>query len=264
VNTLEDIGVTTPVTVTADYHLSFAFSIPTSAFPFNPAMTLPPPGACAAYVKSGDVTNANPLPGSLPPNAPLDLGPPLVLSGPNGMKILTADFNAPFSVRSGQLGGFIGNNILPSSLYLNPGSYSITGMGGTGVGPFSVNFTVPQPLNWTNQSSLGIVMRTQPLTLNWTGGETGDLDFVIGVGVDLPTNSSSTFVCSVPSGANSFTVPPDVLANLPATRPNPLQSKDVIYLLSVQGPSIVSLKASGLTSGETSFYLINGKTVFFQ
>jgi hypothetical protein len=137
-------------------------------------------------------------------------------------------------------------------------------MGGTGVGPFSVNFTIPQPLNWTNQSSIGTVVRSQPLTLNWTGGETGDLDFVIGLGVDLPTNSSSIFVCSVPSGASTFTVPPDILANLPATRPNPLQSKDVIYLLSVQGPSIVNLNATGLTSGATSAYLINGKTVLFQ
>jgi uncharacterized protein (TIGR03437 family) len=264
VNTVEDVGVTAPVTVTADYHLSFAFAIPTSAFPFNPAMTLPPPGGCTDYTESGDVTNANPLPGSLPPSAPLGLGAPLLLTGPNGMKTLTADFNAPFSVRSGQLGGFITNNILPNSLYLNPGAYSISGMGGTGVGPFSVNFTIPQPLNWTNQSSIGTVVRSQPLTLNWTGGETGDLDFVIGLGVDLPTNSSSIFVCSVPSGANTFAVPPDILANLPATRPNPLQSKDVIYLLSVQGPSIVNLNATGLTSGATSAYLINGKTVLFQ
>jgi uncharacterized protein (TIGR03437 family) len=264
VNTVEDVGVLAPVTVTADYHLSFAFTIPTSAFPFNPAVTLPPPGACTDYNETGDVTNAHPLPSSLPPNAPLDLGSPLLLTGPNGMKTLTASFNAPFSVRSGQLGGFITNNILPNSLYLSPGSYTVTGMGGTGVGPFSTNFTIPEPLNWTNQSSLGIVPRTQPLTLNWTGGSTGDLDFVIGVGVDLPSNSSSIFVCSVPSGASSFTVPADVLANLPATRPNPLQSKDAIYLLSVQGPSIVNLNASGLTSGATSSYLINGKTVLFQ
>jgi uncharacterized protein (TIGR03437 family) len=262
--TVEDIGVTAPVTVTGDYHLSFAFTIPSTTFPFNPAVTLPPPGACTSYSAKGDITNAHPLPSSLPPNAPLDLGPPLLLSGPNGLRTLTADFNAPFSVRSGQLGGFITNNILPNSLYLTPGSYSITGMGGTGVGPFTTNFTLPPPLNWTNQSSLGVVMRTQPLTLNWSGGSEGDLDFVIGLGVDLPTNSSSIFVCSVGYEANSFTVPPDILANLPATRPNPLQSKDVIYLFSVPGPSIANLKATGLQFGSTSTYIIDGKTVFFQ
>ncbi len=262
--TVEDIGVTAPVTVTADYHLSFAFTIPHVPFPFNPAVTLPPAGACTDYNATGDVTNNNPLPGSLPPAAPLDFGPPFLLTGPNGMKTLTAAYNAPLSVRSGLLGASITNNILPNSLYLTPGSYTVTGMGGANIGPFSTTFTVPQLLNWTQQSTLGVVPRNQPLTLNWTGSSEGDLDFVIGVGVDLPTNSSSIFVCTVPYETNSFTVPADILANLPATRPNPLQSKDVIYLFSIPGPSIANLKATGLDSGSTSSYIILGKTVLFQ
>ena len=182
------------------------------------------------------------------------------------MKTLTTAFNAPLSVRSGLLGGSITNNILPSSLYLTPGSYSLTGMGGMGgrIGAFSTNFTLPQPLNWTNQSSLGVVMRSQPLTLNWTGGGDEDSNFVIGLGVDLPTNSSSIFVCSVPPGAHSFTVPSDVLANLPATRPNPLQSKDVIYLFSIPDASEANLNATGLDVGYTATYIIDGKTVIFQ
>ena len=264
ITTIEDVGVTTPVTVTGDYHLSFAFTIPRTTFPFNPAVTLPPPGACTDYNETGDVTNAHPLPGSLPPATPLDFGAPFLLTGPNGMKTLTAAFNAPFSVRSGLLGGSITNNILPNSLYLTPGSYSLTGLGGTSIGAFSTNFTLPQPLNWTNQSSLGVVMRSQPLTLNWTGGSEGDYNYVIGVGVDLPTNSSSIFVCTVPYEANSFTVPSDVLANLPATRPNPLQSKDVIYIFSIPGPSVSNLNATGLDVGYTSTYIIHGKTVIFQ
>ena len=262
--TVEDVGVTAPVTVTADYHLSFAFTIPRVPFPFNPAVTLPPPGACTDYNETGDVTNAHPLPGSLPPPAPLDFGAPFLLTGPNGMKTLTAAFNAPLSVRSGLLGGSITNDILPNSLFLTPGSYTVTGLGGTSIGPFSATFTLPQPLNWTEQSSLGVVTRSQPLTLNWTGGGAYDSNFVIGLGVDLPTNSSSIFVCSVPYGANSFAVPPDILANLPATRPNPLQSKDVIYLFSIPGASVANLNATGLDVGYTSTYLIDGKTVIFQ
>jgi uncharacterized protein (TIGR03437 family) len=262
--TVEDVGVTAPVTVTADYHLSFAFAIPHVPFPFNPAVTLPPPGACTDYNETGDVTNVHPLPGSLPPPAPLDFGAPFLLTGPNGMKTLTAAFNAPLSVRSGLLGGSITNNILPNSLFLSPGSYTVTGLGGTNIGPFSATFTLPQLLNWTEQSTLGVVDRNQPLTLNWTGSSEGDLDFVIGMGVDLPTNSSSIFVCSVPYRANSFTVPSDILANLPATRPNPLQSKDVIYVFSIPGPSVVNLNTTGLDSGSTSSYIILGKTVLFQ
>jgi len=262
--TVEDIGVTAPVTVTADYHLSFAFTIPHSTIPFNPAVTLPPAGACADYNETGDVTNNNPLPGALPPPAPLDFGPPFLLTGPNGMKTLTASYIAPLSVRSGLLGASITNNILPNSLYLTPGSYNLTGLGGANIGPFSTTFTVPEILNWIQQTTLSVVPRNQPLMLNWTGGSDGDSDFVIGVGVDLPSNSSSIFVCSVPWGASSFTVPADVMANLPASRPNPLQSKDMIYLFSIPGPSVANLNATGLNMGSTSSYIILGKTVLFQ
>jgi hypothetical protein len=55
-----------------------------------------------------------------------------------------------------------------------------------------------------------------------------------------------------------------VLTNLPATRANPLQSKDVIYLMTVPGSSVQSLNAKGLDVGLAAFYLINGKTVVLQ
>jgi len=264
--TNENVGVTAPVTVTSDYHLSFAFNIPGARFPFNPAVTLPPAGTCAVYVEAGDMLNSNPLPGSLPnlPISPLDLGPAFVLTGPNGTQTLTPTFTQPFSVRAGLLGGSISNNILPSSLVLNPGSYSVTGSGGTGVGNFSANFTIPPPFTWVNQSQLGVVNRTQPLTITLSGVAAGSAMYVVGVGEDLPTNSSATFTCSIPAGASSFTIPADALANLPATRINPLQSQDVIYVVAAQGGSVQNLNATGLTQGTTSAFLIDGQTVVLQ
>ena len=261
-NTYEDIGVTAPVNVTADYHLSFGFALSPSALPFNPAMTLPPPGTCTVYAEQGELLNTNPLPGSLPPATSLNLGPPFVLTGPNGMRMLTNTFSGP--VRAGYLGGLITNNILPNSLYLNPGPYTVTGFGGTDVGAFSTSFTIPQPLTWTGEDQLETVNRTQPLTLAWTGGSSGDLNFIVGVGEDLPTNSTDVFVCVVPPGGTSFTVPSDMLSNLPVSRSNPLRSKDLIYIITVQGPGIQNLNATGLNQGTTASYLINGKTVVFQ
>jgi hypothetical protein len=55
-----------------------------------------------------------------------------------------------------------------------------------------------------------------------------------------------------------------MLANLPPTRPNPLQSKDVIYLMALSGSSVKSIAAKGLDVGLTSFYSIIGKTVVWQ
>jgi hypothetical protein len=153
---------------------------------------------------------------------------------------------------------------LPSSLVLNPGSYSVTGSGGTGVGNFSANFTIPPPFTWVNQSQLGVVNRTQPLTITLSGVAAGSGMYIVGVAEDLPTNSSATFTCALPSGATSFTIPADTLANLPATRINPLQSQDVIYVVAAQGGSVQNLNATGLTQGTTSAFLIDGQTVVLQ
>jgi uncharacterized protein (TIGR03437 family) len=259
--THEDVGVLAPVDVTADYHLSFGFAPTAVPFPFNPAVTLQPPGTCAVYTVQGDLLNGSALPGSLPVATSLDLGPPLLLTGPAGTQTLNYTF---IGARAGYLGGLISNNILPSSLFLNPGSYSMTGFGGTNVGAFMASFTIPEPLTWSNRDQLNTVVRAQPLTLSWTGAGSGDMLAVVGAGVDLPSNSSATFICIAPPGATSFTVPSDMLSNLPATRLNPLQSKDVIYLLDLAGSSLQNLKAAGLNQGSTGSFLIQGKTVVFQ
>ena len=205
--------------------------------------------------------NGDALPGMAPTTMPLDFGAPLLMTGPNGPKTLAYNFSG---ARAGYLGGYISNGILPSSLYLDPGSYTLQGFGGTDIGAFSTSFTIPQPLTWANRSTTNVVTRSQPLMLSWTGGDSGQVIGILGFGEDLPTNSSAVFVCIAPLGSSSFSVPTDILSNLPATRPNPLQSKDVIYLLTLAGSSVQSIKASGLDVGVTSYYSIIGKTVVLQ
>jgi len=205
--------------------------------------------------------NGSPLPGMAPTTMPLDMGAPFLLTGPNGSKTLSAGF---FGAQAGYLGGSISNNILSSSLFLDPGSYTLQGFGGADVGPFSTSFTIPQPLTWTNRLQTNVVNRTQPLTISWSGGDSGQVVAMLGFGDDLPSNSSAVFVCIAPPGATSFTVPTDMLSILPATRLNPLQSNDVIYLMALSGSSLKSIAAKGLDVGLTSFYSIIGKTVVWQ
>jgi uncharacterized protein (TIGR03437 family) len=259
--TLQDVGVRAPVTVTADYSVYFAFEPSVKAFPFNPALAFPPSGTCTAYTYAGDMLNGTGLPGMAPTTMPLDFGSALALTGPNGTQTLTPNFSG---ANASYLGGSITNSILPSSLFLSPGSYTLKGFGGMDVGAFSTSFTIPQPVTWTNQSTTNIVTRSQPLTLTWSGGDSGQMVAILGFGEDLPTNSSAAFVCIAPSGSTSFTVPTDMLSNLPATRPNPLQSLDIVYLMTLAGSSVNNLNASGLDVGFTSYYSILGKTVVLQ
>jgi uncharacterized protein (TIGR03437 family) len=259
--TRQDVGVLAPVDITSDYHVDFAFQPDPGQFPFNPALAFPPSGSCTAYAHSGDMLNGGPLPGMAPTTMPLDMGAPFLLTGPNGSRTLSEGF---LGARAGYLGGLISNNILPNSIFLDPGSYTLQGFGGMDVGPFSTSFTIPQPVTWTNRLQTNVVDRTQPLTISWSGGDSGQVVAMLGFGDDLPSNSSAVFVCIAPPGATSFTVPTDMLAILPATRPNPLQSNDVIYLMALSGSSVKSIAAKGLDVGLTSFYSIIGKMVVWQ
>lgn len=205
------------------------------------------------YPAVGDFLATGSIPES--PPAALDGGKQLSISGPGGQKsVTTVDNGAP-------LGSYLPLYSLPNQLYLAPGTYSVSTNGGADVPGFTTSVTVPPALNWTNRDQITNVDRSQPLTINWTGAVSGQTVEIIGVGSDLPTNSSALFFCVVPAGANSFTVPAQALSALPASRLNPLASKDVIYLMT-SSPSIFT--ASGLANAITMGGYIAGKTVTLQ
>jgi len=260
--THENVGVSQVVETTGDYHVYFAYQPKNELFPFNPALAFPPGGTCTAYTKYGDLIDSNGLPGMAPDTMPFDIGQSPVLTGPKGQKTLSTNF---LFTNAGTLGGAISGGILTSSLFLDPGSYTMQSFGGADVGKFATTFTIPQPPTWTNRDQIDAVDRTQPLQITWSGGDSGQRVAIIGFGEDLPTNSSAAFVCIAPAGATSFTVPPDLLSNLPASRVNdPLQSKDIIYLLALSGSSVQPIQTTGIDVGLTSFFTVLGKTVFYQ
>ena len=125
-------------------------------------------------------------------------------------------------------------------------------------------FTVSQPLVWSGRDQLTTVDRTQPLTLSWTGAAADQMVVVVGVGVDLPTNSSAAFGCLSAPGATGITVPATVLANFPATRANVLRSKSVIYVITSPALHGSNLQVNGLDTAGAMSAAIDGKTVVFR
>jgi hypothetical protein len=106
---------------------------------------------------------------------------------------------------------------VPAGTLVNGGTYTLTGPGGTQVGPFTATATIPTSLIVPNLSSLTSINRATPLTVNWTG--TGFDQIVIRIETAVLTTATTRLVdltCAVPAAPGTYTVPAAALAYLPA------------------------------------------------
>jgi uncharacterized protein (TIGR03437 family) len=125
------------------------------------------------------------------------------------------------------------NTTLTEGTLVNGGTYTLTGSGGTQVGPFSVTGTMPTSFNVTNLSSLKAINRSQPLTVNWTGAGV-DVVYIGVQGAILSTTTTHSVLisCTVPAGLGTYSIPPAALAYLPVVAAG---SSNTVGQISVQG-----------------------------
>ncbi len=268
-DTTENVGYPSSRSVITDSAMvTFQKETPESPnFPFgafHPMFSLPPAGSCTAYATVGDLFDGDPFLGAATSGKFLDGGTPLTVTGGSGPKTVArpADNSRNFQ----PLGYTYTGSLVPSSLFLAPGNYSVHGPGGADVGAFTANLTIPTPvgLTWTNRDQTSIISRSQGFTVNWTGAPADQPVIVFGGGVDLPSNATSLFVCVAPPGASSFTVPSTALGNIAPTRSNLLQSKGAVYVGALPISSPTAFSASGLDVGAALAGGFSGKTVIFQ
>jgi uncharacterized protein (TIGR03437 family) len=163
------------------------------------------------------------------PFFPLDAGPAITITGPNGSQQLAQpNYTA-------QLGGGSGTNAQP--LFLSAGSYSVSGTGGADVGPFSQNFTIPQPLTWTNPGNTSVVDRSAGLDVSWTGGDPNGTVQITGV------TGNAAALCNAKISDQHFTIPAFVLLSLPPSTSTSTGS------LTLRATSTAAFTASGISSG---------------
>ncbi len=99
------------------------------------------------------------------------------------------------------------------------GTYTVNGAGGKDVGKFTTSVTVGAPIVVTGGLPTTVV-RSQPLTLSWTGGNPNDylqITGSAGVFTSGGVSTSTTFVCITTAGQGTFTVPSSILSQLPAS-----------------------------------------------
>jgi uncharacterized protein (TIGR03437 family) len=203
----------------------------------------------------------------------LNAGPLINVSGPNGAKQLLPNASGGVGYYDATLGGGAGATVLP--LYLDQGTYAINnGSGGANVKGFSFNIPVPPPLDWTNISSVGPVIRANGQLVTWTGGDPDGVVSITGdsivIGTDSSGNSTAVgafFTCHAPVSAGQFNIPAAVLLSLPASSvisPVAGVSIDVGSLSLGTSSAPVQFTATGLDYGFAGSSISAGKTLGYQ
>ncbi|HTP86824.1 MAG TPA: hypothetical protein VMJ34_07750 [Bryobacteraceae bacterium] len=187
----------------------------------------------------------------------LDAGPSIGISGPSGNRTLSPLSAAGFTIYSGNLGDTTPGN------YLDPGTYTISGTGGTDVGAFNVQIAVPPAVTWTNEDSITTVTRANGQLITWSGGDPSGYVDISGDSIVLESDNSAvgaTFYCRAKVSDHSFMIPPVVLLSLPASAS--VAGFVVPGGLSVSAATLPKqFSATGLDLGFANSLLTNSKQV---
>ncbi len=211
-------------------------------------------GSCTVFTFQGSSATTPTV--SNPTN--LDAGAFLTVNGPGGAKTLTK-MNGVYSAT---LGGGINIPGAPAAapLYLTKGTYTVTGPGGTDVGPFTATLTVADPLNWTN-SNISTVNRAAGQLITWTGGDPAGNTYIFGYSIATVGNGvGAEFVCVERTSVQQFTIPSAVLLSLPVSSTSLTSASS----LAVESSTSATFKASGLDQGAIGSTSITLKTVNYQ
>jgi uncharacterized protein (TIGR03437 family) len=201
----------------------------------------------------------------------LDAGQ-VTLTGPTGSNLTNTALTETGNVYSLTIGeeGLTGVPGLPNGVIVG-GTYSLSGAGGKGVGPFKTQINLGSPLTITAGLPASVT-RSQGLTVNWTGGNSTDVVEIVGysgsttgTGASIVTTATE-FVCTTTAGAGTFTVAPSVLSQLPATPATSANGTGFLELAS--GPAPVSftpsLTAGGTVASTFSALLATGALITYQ
>jgi uncharacterized protein (TIGR03437 family) len=220
------------------------------------------PSTCNGTVAATHVTN-------------LDAGT-VTLTGPAGTNLtnqkLTEDASYGYNYTIGTEGITIPGQTSSSTIL--PGTYTLTGAGGTDVGSFNPSIQLGSPLT-LNSPLPATVTESAGLTLNWTGGNASDVVQIFGysgtgcgTGANQVTNAAA-FYCTTTAGQRTFTVPASILTRLPTVTAAQITAGTASGFLDVtSGPTPVSFSPT-LTKGGTvpsvfSSLIGVGSTVAYQ
>jgi uncharacterized protein (TIGR03437 family) len=208
VNDIENIVTAAPVTEALQEVYSRFYTRPNSPYNFDPYMSYPPPGTCLVHQTSGDSSIDLTLRGALPASASLSPQPNQTYN--NGTQSVSLPVTNPF------VWGVAGGTVDSTSVGLNTlgaGASFTFDPGGANETVLAIK-SEPPPA-WTQPNAIIVIPRNTPLALTVTPGDAAALTSVILYAYAAAINSTVEVQCLASPGASGFTIPGDILSNLP-------------------------------------------------
>jgi uncharacterized protein (TIGR03437 family) len=206
---------------------------------------VPHSGSCMVYTGTQGI-------GASLSSGLLDASSATTVTGPAGVRVL------PGVPVGGGVLDFGGN-------FIRPGQYTISAPASREVGPINETVTFAEPIQWTNQSSIGAnVDRNAGVTLEWTGGDPNGYAQIEGYTTSATTPPvGATFRCIAPISAGRFTVPSYVTQALPAGVPStpPVVPAAFPSSLWLNGVKVTRFQVTGVDNAIVSMWTALGRTV---
>jgi uncharacterized protein (TIGR03437 family) len=222
--------------------------------PLSQVLLIPPLGTCTTYtgaMASGPQTSFMPGDALLESTHATgqDAGPRLTVARDNLLLAITPLPGAPGIYKrllGQQRGGSPGRG---GPLFLEPGDLVVGGPGGADVGPF--NMSVPAPISfiWENRDSMSTIDRRLGVTLRWRPLSQEGVVLIGLTSVDPSAAAWGACYCAATGASGTFTIPPAILANLPAGQPTPTAPAPTLRLSYLPFHNQQPLHASGLDNG---------------
>ena len=134
-------------------------------------------------------------------------------------------------------------------LFLEPGELVIAGPGGADVGPFALSVPAPAPFVWENRDSMGTVDRRLGATLRWRPPSQEGVMLIGVTSVDPSAAAWGACYCAAAGASGTVTIPPPILANLPASQGGPTVPAPSLWLAYLPLRNQQPLHARGLDNG---------------
>jgi hypothetical protein len=222
-----------------------------SPFFYNPLLSLPPVGSCAAWSVRGNVFAGGELPGIRPTGGSLNAGEPLQIQGASGV-----DF------RSAQHYMDLRGSVL--SFNAGSGSLVLSSPGGPDVAALNATVSFGDAIDWTNRSEISEIDRAVSLRLAWSTQAGASAVVVAGGNYDVAADASGAFLCLAPAGSSAFEVPSQVLSVVPASWTGAITPFGRLFVGAAPQGGVSEFQAVGLDRGLALFLQTLGKTVSFR